>query len=65
MSTLYTFWDTIIPYRTEVCPFLGLLNSATKSKGSRFRFEVPATKAQEAKPDLGRWLKIGPACALG
>ena len=31
MSTLYTFWDTIIPYRTEGCAlFWGLMNSATK-----------------------------------
>ena len=32
MSTLfYTFWDTIVPYRTESVHFFGgLMNSATK-----------------------------------
>ena len=33
MSRLYTFWDTIIPYRTESAHFFvggGLMNSATK-----------------------------------
>ena len=31
MSTLYTFWDTAISYKTESVHFLvGLLNSATK-----------------------------------
>ena len=30
MSTLHTFWDAIIPYRTESVHFLGLMNSATR-----------------------------------
>ena len=33
MDTLYTFWDNIIHYKTKSVRFLGLMNSATKSKG--------------------------------
>ena len=31
MSTLYTFWDNMIPYRTESVHFFGPINSATKA----------------------------------
>ena len=31
MSTLYTFWDNKIPYRTSVHFLGGLMNSATKA----------------------------------
>ena len=32
MDTLYTFWDSITHYKTESVHFLGLMNSATRSR---------------------------------
>ena len=34
MDTLYTFWDNSTHYKTESVNFLGLVNSATRIKGS-------------------------------
>ena len=34
MDTLYTFWDNITHYNTESVHFLGLMNSATRSRAS-------------------------------
>ena len=33
MTTLYTFWDNIIPYKTESVQLFVPVNSATKGSG--------------------------------
>ena len=39
MGTLKTFWDTMIPYRTESVRFFVLMNSATKGGFTAYTLE--------------------------
>ena len=55
MSALDTFWQNIIPFRTEIYTFLGLLNSATKDQGSfqtktEDKHTIKTTQASEEVP---------------
>ena len=64
MDTLYTFRDNITHYKTESVSFLGLMNSATKTKARR------RAKLQHAiAPKLPEWIKrpsgVTPSLGLG
>ena len=41
MSTLYTFWDTIISRKLKGYTFLGLMNSATEVRFQAGRESLP------------------------
>ena len=63
MSTLYTFWGTMIPYRTESVHFFGPINSATKhmeaSDQLRSSCRVPGALAQCSRVLRGSMAQLG------